>query len=640
MADTTRTLEILLRFKDGFTAGLNKTVTGFRSFAQKAGGFISGIVNRVFALRTALFGLGGVLALRGITSLITKVADLGDKFLKTSQKTGVSVQTLSRLSHAAEMSGVSLDELSRGLIAAEKNIVAMRLGGTELEDVMGLLGPEFEAAVRSGEGMGTLIPRLADAFGGLATEEEKVFVATKLFGKSGADLIPLLEEGGEGIRKLGIESDRLRLTWSKLGAVAANEFGDAFDRLKGSLFGLLKDIIEPLLPKFTSWLDAMTEFVVKHGDKMLDFVAGLVDWGEQLATKVFPQLGAQVSSLASSFGTLLSPLLKAQQVFEQMALHDAKVQRDRIQRDLQQNRRNRGGLARPAFFPLTQEERKELEAELDATRRLVAEKEQLLRDLEGIGKPVSGAGLGVADLLRGAAAERRGGVTRLPDMDVVADRAPVVVTGLDKIFAGVEKLKKNWSEAFEDMSKEVEAVGESLVSNIGDELTAAELGTKSFSKAFSDMTKSILTDLLRIVNRLLVMRALGFVLGGVGKLAGLFSSTGSGGIGASDVDLPASPGGISSSKLGARGTPRTFGPMLAGEAGPEAIIPLPDGRHVPVQMRGGGGTTIINIYNIRADDVESFNRKVGRGIVANRELVGDINAQQFQSRPQLRGRFG
>lgn len=38
----------------------------------------------------------------------------------------------------------------------------------------------------------------------------------------------------------------------------------------------------------------------------------------------------------------------------------------------------------------------------------------------------------------------------------------------------------------------------------------------------------------------------------------------------------------------ARGMPRTSGMTLAGEAGPEAIIPLPDGRNVPVKMIGLG----------------------------------------------------
>ena len=34
---------------------------------------------------------------------------------------------------------------------------------------------------------------------------------------------------------------------------------------------------------------------------------------------------------------------------------------------------------------------------------------------------------------------------------------------------------------------------------------------------------------------------------------------------------------------------------LYGEAGPEAYVPLPDGRSIPVAMRGGGGGHIFNI---------------------------------------------
>jgi len=47
---------------------------------------------------------------------------------------------------------------------------------------------------------------------------------------------------------------------------------------------------------------------------------------------------------------------------------------------------------------------------------------------------------------------------------------------------------------------------------------------------------------------------------------------------------------------------------IFGEAGPEAAVPLPDGRHIPVklmepripQMRGGGGNEVVTV-NLQAD---------------------------------------
>ncbi|MBB76532.1 MAG: phage tail tape measure protein [Planctomycetaceae bacterium] len=57
---------------------------------------------------------------------------------------------------------------------------------------------------------------------------------------------------------------------------------------------------------------------------------------------------------------------------------------------------------------------------------------------------------------------------------------------------------------------------------------------------------------------------------------------------------------------------------LMGEAGPEAIVPLPNSRAIPVEMKGGGGTTVINqTVNVETPDAGSFDRsknQIGRNL--------------------------
>jgi hypothetical protein len=75
------------------------------------------------------------------------------------------------------------------------------------------------------------------------------------------------------------------------------------------------------------------------------------------------------------------------------------------------------------------------------------------------------------------------------------------------------------------------------------------------------------------------------------------------------------PGGSSNTSF-AEGTPNTSDESLAfkGVGGGarvtvhpnEAIIPLPDGRSVPVSIRGGGGPPINIHFNIQAKDAKSF----------------------------------
>ncbi|MEI7510603.1 MAG: tape measure protein [Candidatus Peregrinibacteria bacterium] len=66
---------------------------------------------------------------------------------------------------------------------------------------------------------------------------------------------------------------------------------------------------------------------------------------------------------------------------------------------------------------------------------------------------------------------------------------------------------------------------------------------------------------------------------------------------------------------------------MAGEAGPEAIVPLPDGRSIPVQMRGGsnGGQTVIINLTVQGSVMTQ------RDLVAtlSNAIAGNLSSQRF-----------
>jgi hypothetical protein len=52
----------------------------------------------------------------------------------------------------------------------------------------------------------------------------------------------------------------------------------------------------------------------------------------------------------------------------------------------------------------------------------------------------------------------------------------------------------------------------------------------------------------------------------------------------------------------------SVGPAIFGEAGPEAAVPLPDGRRIPVDLRGEGGMVNNFAFNINTPDADSFRK--------------------------------
>ena len=102
-------------------------------------------------------------------------------------------------------------------------------------------------------------------------------------------------------------------------------------------------------------------------------------------------------------------------------------------------------------------------------------------------------------------------------------------------------------------------------------------GTMSLKDAFSSMTKAVLQMMAQILAKMLALKLLGMM--------GLPIPMAEGGI------IPMAKGGITGYRSGGIATEPTY---LVGEGKHnEAVVPLPDGRSIPVNMKGGGDNNIV-----------------------------------------------
>jgi len=163
-------------------------------------------------------------------------ADTVDELGKLSQKVGINVEALSGLKFAAQLSDVSLDQLGQGLKQLSKFMVENKIEGVGVEEQL---------------------LRIADEFANAADSEQKTAAAMKLFGKAGADLIPLLNQGRAGIEELRKEAERLGVVFSTEAAKKAEEFNDNLTRLKNAAEGLQIQMAGPLVEALNKAAQAM-----------------------------------------------------------------------------------------------------------------------------------------------------------------------------------------------------------------------------------------------------------------------------------------------------------------------------------------------------------------------------------------------
>jgi len=162
----------------------------------------SGLTGVSTALRGAGAALGVSLGLRQIARFASDVIAAGDEIDKTSQSLNLSAEALQRWNFIAERSGVSTQQLSSSLLRLQRTAGAAADGNRTSQDTFRTLGVEVRNAngeIREGEDLfrSTII-----ALGEVENSTQRTFLATRLFGRAGAQLLPVVNAGAEGIEEL------------------------------------------------------------------------------------------------------------------------------------------------------------------------------------------------------------------------------------------------------------------------------------------------------------------------------------------------------------------------------------------------------------------------------------------------------
>jgi tape measure domain-containing protein len=162
------------------------------------------------------------------------------------------------------------------------------------------------------------------------------------------------------------------------------------------------------------------------------------------------------------------------------------------------------------------------------------------------------------------------------------------------------------TEALEAYRSLVEDISRNIAQSFEDVI----FGAKSVEDAIEQMVKNVAQ---MVFNQLVTQQIAGFFSSIIGPGFGGFGGAkgfAAGGV----IDQPTFVGF-------ADGTP-----AYAGEAGPEAVVPLPDGRQIPVMLRGGSGdsggsSNVTNInMTIKTPDADSFRR-------SSRQISDDLQSQ-------------
>lgn len=201
------------------------------------------------------FALMGAAAVSAFGVMVKSAIDAADEINKLSQRTGVSAEQLSTMKYAAELSDVSIDKLATSFKFLNKNISDAADGGKESSAIFRSLGIEFSDTTGLARQADLVLYDIASKFKNLPDGADKASMALKLFGRSGEEIIPFLNAGADGIKRLQDEARSLGLEVSTNTAQQAERLNDSITRLERSING----VANQTLPGFVDFLADVTD---------------------------------------------------------------------------------------------------------------------------------------------------------------------------------------------------------------------------------------------------------------------------------------------------------------------------------------------------------------------------------------------
>lgn len=208
----------------------------------------------------ALAALGVGLSAAALTGFIRGAIDAADEMSKLSQKIGVGVESVAGLQLAFRQSGISAGTLQSSMSRLSREIAA----GNDAFNAMGISVRSSDGALKSSR---QVLGELADKFAAYEDGVAKTALAMNIFGKSGAELIPLLNGGSAALDEFDSMASKLGLTLSEETAKRAERFNDTLDLMGQGMHGIGRQIAAEMLPTFNALADQFFT-TLTEGDRL------------------------------------------------------------------------------------------------------------------------------------------------------------------------------------------------------------------------------------------------------------------------------------------------------------------------------------------------------------------------------------
>lgn len=416
-------------------------------------------------------GVAAAAAAGGLALSVRGTLNAADQMAKAARKIGIPIEELSRLKHAANLSGVSFQGLQNAVKRLSANMNDAKNGVGEAKDAFEQLGVSVTNSDGTLKSASQMLTELSAVFATMPDGAEKTALAMDLMGKSGADMIPMLNGGADALKSMMAEADQLGLVFTEEMGTNAEAFNDNMSRL-GAVMGVLgRQLAAELAPH----LAAFSDWLVANAPRIIEFSSALIDFGV---------------NAVKAIADIVNAVTEGWQAFEQ-------------------------------FWQGIVEWRNQVEIEVRAVADVIAQAflELPTRMLE-IGAQIM---QGLLDGIRQKASEVTSYITGIANSIAQSARDALGIRSPSRVMIGVgENVMQGLGNGMEGMRGQVMGIASSIAGTLSGAFTSVITGAQSVKEALEGVLKQMASMLLNKAFNYFLNAAFGGGGGGGGLLGGLF----------------------------------------------------------------------------------------------------------------------
>lgn len=211
-------------------------------------------------------------AVHELANVAKETVEYASSINDSAQAVGLGAEALQEYHYAAGLAGLSSQELNQALVLLART---GKGGSGSLEERIG---------------------RIADELSAMPDGAEKTKKALEAFGRSGARMLPMLNEGAAGIARLRQEARELGIVLDEKTIKAGDDLGDAWDRLRNVSEGLRHAVGAALIPELKESAENAATWIREHRP----LIQGVMTKALRVLVGVMKIAGKATSALVSA----------------------------------------------------------------------------------------------------------------------------------------------------------------------------------------------------------------------------------------------------------------------------------------------------------------------------------------------------